>query len=315
MREYRNPIGTGRADERGRVVLDPISQYLEGIGATDLLTAEDEVRLAQAMEAGADARARLEAGSLGRTETADLERLVEEGDRARTRFIEANLRLVVSNARRYAGSDIDLLDLIQEGNVGLITAVEKFDWRKGFKFSTYATWWIRQAMQRGRGQRDVIRVPSGVAEILPTVRTASDELRVALSRTPNSEEIAEATGLSVRDVDRALAVAGTVSLETPVGEDGASLADFVADDRAIDPDTETEIRMLTDAIRASLDSLPEEQRRLVDLRFGFTDGRPTTMARLSEITGYSARRVTALLDAALSELHERLEPLEEMRVA
>jgi RNA polymerase primary sigma factor len=315
VREYRNPIGTGRADERGRVVIDPISQYLEGIGTTDLLTAEDEIRLAQAMEAGIEARLRLEAEPPSRAERSALEQSVEAGERARTQFIEANLRLVVSNARRYAGSDIDLLDLIQEGNLGLITAVEKFDWRKGFKFSTYATWWIRQAMQRGRGQRDVIRIPSGVAEILPTVRAAVDELRVANSRTPTPAEIAELTGLAQREVERALAVSSTVSLETPVGQDGALLADFVADDRADAPDTETELRMLTDAVHAGIDALSEDQRRVVDLRFGITDGQPATMAQVSAATGFSARQVTALLTAALAELEDRLEPLEEMRVA
>ena len=170
-------------------VADGLSLYLDGISRYGLLTAEDEICLAQSMEAGRQARANLEAGKPGSAaEKANLERIAREGQKARNRFIESNLRLVVSNARRYAGGNVDMLDLIEEGNLGLITAVEKFDWRKGFKFSTYATWWIRQAMQRARSNLgDSVRIPTGLFEILAAVRTSADDLRVKLGRAAHSD--------------------------------------------------------------------------------------------------------------------------------
>jgi RNA polymerase primary sigma factor len=296
---------------------DSLGQYMEGLDRSRLLTAEEEVELAQAMEAGVAARARLDTESIkDAAEVSRLQRAVDAGSRARTRFIESNLRLVVANARRYAATDLEMLDLIQEGNLGLITAVEKFDWRKGFKFSTYATWWIRQAMQRARSNlSDVIRIPSGVYDLLPPVRAAADELRISLGRGPTPQEIADHSGLSVRDVEKALAVSSTISLSTPVGEDGAAVGDFVADDQAVDPESEAEARTLARAIEASLGSLSDVHQRVVDLRFGLTEGRPATMAQIAEKTGMSQREISAALSDALAELHGRLESVEEMRVA
>ncbi len=295
---------------------DALGQYLDCIARCDLLNAEDEVRLAQAMEAGIAARRRLDSGTVtGSSERALLDDAVREGLRARKEFIEANLRLVVANARRYAGGNVDMLDLIEEGNLGLITAVEKFDWRKGFKFSTYATWWIRQAMQRARGNLgDSIRIPAGVFEILAAVRTAAEELRTKLGRTATAAEIAEETGVTIGDVKKALSVSTTVALETPVGEGGASLGDFIADEGALDPEAEVEMRIVEDAVRESLDTLPELHRRVLELRFGFS-GPPATIANISEVTRIPEHQVPELISEALETLAQRLEAVEEMRAA
>jgi RNA polymerase primary sigma factor len=312
---------TNRLRTGNTQVADGLSLYLDGISRYGLLTAEDEIRLAQAMEAGRQARATLEAETgqagdgLSAAEKADLQRLVRDGQRARNRFIESNLRLVVSNARRYAGGNVDMLDLIEEGNLGLITAVEKFDWRKGFKFSTYATWWIRQAMQRARSNLgDSIRIPTGLFEILAAVRTSADDLRVKLGRAATATELAEETGLSLADVMRALAVSTSVALETPVGEDGAILGDFIADDSALDPEAEVEIKIVEEAVRDSLAILSDLHRRVVELRFGF-DGPPATIATISEATGIPQHQVPELIAEALGPIAQRLEAVEDMRAA
>jgi len=301
--------------EGGGLIGDALGQYLEGIGRFDLLTAEDEVRLAQAMETGIEARRALEAGASG-GERARLAEAIEEGCRARQRFIESNLRLVVANSRRYAGGQVDMLDLIAEGNLGLITAVEKFDWRKGFKFSTYATWWIRQAMQRANVNLAAsIRIPAGIFEIVPAVRAAADQLRTKLGRVATWEEIAEETGLSLADVERVMSLATTVALETPVGEDGATVGDFMADYEARNPEAEAELRILEHAVQESLDVLPERQRGILELRFGFTGEAPATIARISEVTGIPAHQLPALVSEALATLAELLEPVEDMWAA
>jgi len=177
---------TALVDERGRLTTDLLGQYLAAIGEHELLTADDEVNLAQRMEAGEEARNRLEAGDFsGRSERAQLQRQIRDGELAQARFVEANLRLVVANARRYAGAGIDMLDLIQEGNLGLIRAVEKFDWRKGFKFSTYATWWIRQAMQRARATlAETIRIPTRIFDLLPVVKSAAESIQAEKRAVP-----------------------------------------------------------------------------------------------------------------------------------
>ena len=306
---------TRRSDTRP--VDDGLGHYLEGIGSVELLTAEDEVRLAQLIEAGQEAAQRLDEGSVDDPdELRSLERSVRLGRDARQQFIEANLRLVISNARRYAGGDVDMLDLVQEGNLGLIRAIEKFDWRKGFKFSTYATWWIRQAMQRARTTlTETIRVPTGVSDIVPTVRTATDRLRATLGRAPEVAEVAAATGIPIAEVERAQNVKSTVSLEAPVGEEGALLSDFIADDEAVDPESETEARVLEESVRRSLASLPERQRRLVEMRFGLDGDPPATMALISSEMDIPEHRIRAALNEALAALRNELQTVEEMRVA
>jgi len=303
-------------DESGRLTSDSLSQYLAGIGEHQLLTAEDEVRLAQAMEAGIEARSRLDTGVKDSVERARLQRTMRDGVRARHEFIEANLRLVVSNARLYAGAKVEMLDLIQEGNLGLIRAVEKFDWRKGFKFSTYATWWIRQALQRARAdQSDAIRIPAALFDILPVVRGAAEDLRTKLGRPATTEEISDVTGIPVREVEKALSVATTVALETPVGEDGALLGDFITDSEAIDPASETEQRIVEEALRTSLSNLPELHRRALELRFGLTDGAPAAFETVSRMTGLPEADVRIMVADALVMLAADLEAVEDMRAA
>jgi len=297
---------------------DLLGHYLAGIGNYDLLDADDEVELAQTIESGNEARARLDAGErLSSSEQARLREQAASGAAARQRFIEANLRLVVSNARRYAGNDVDMLDLIQEGNLGLITAVEKFDWRRGFKFSTYATWWIRQAMQRARAQlSDTIRLPARLHDFVPPVRAAAELLQSRLGRAASPEEIAEETGIEVADVEDALMVGSTVALESPVGEDGAMLGDFIADMAALQPDAEVEQALVVEALRKALGKLEQVQRRAIEVRYGLGDNEtPATMARVAAALDVPEHQVKPLLDEALEELAELLRPVEEMRAA
>jgi RNA polymerase sigma factor (sigma-70 family) len=306
-----------RRQERREMTEDSVGQYLSGVGQHELLTADDEVRLAQLMEAGEAARRRLEEGEFDNaSEKMLLRRQVEQGERARKRFIEANLRLVVSNAKRYTGPGLDMLDLIQEGNLGLIRAVEKFDWRKGFKFSTYATWWIRQAMQRARATlSETIHVPTRIYDLIPAVRAAADFLQSETGRPPTIEEIAEESGVSVADVEKALDVGTTVALEAPVGEDGAELGDFISDPDATGPDSEVEERMASSRLRQALAELSPNQRTALELRFGMTDGVPATMARVAAETGLPEHRAKALIDEALEVLTRHLRPDEELLVA
>src|SRR5690606_35327384 len=304
-------------DARDRVTSDLLALYLAGVGRRRLLTAEDEVRLAQAIEEGREAEARLESDEdLTPKERVALQRAVRKGEHARRVFIESNLRLVVANARRYAGDGISMLDLIQEGNLGLITAVEKFDWRKGFKFSTYATWWIRQAMQRARVElSDSIRVPTGLFDKVPVVRGAAESLRVSLGRSPTPEEIAEETGYTARDVERALAVSSTVALETPVGEDGAVLGDLIADAETVGPSGEVAANLLAQAVEEALAGLSEVQRRALEMRFGLGGQEPQVMRVITEELGIPEHRVRQEISMAVEELAERLAAVEELRAA
>lgn len=316
----KNTSNQGKNDlmnERSSSAGDVLGQYLSGIGAYDLLTADEEVELAQTMEAGAEARQRLDSDEFADdTERDQLEKSSEEGDRARRKFVESNLRLVVSNARRYAGGEVEMLDLIQEGNLGLITAVEKFDWRRGFKFSTYATWWIRQAMQRARvNLADTIRLPAKVHDILPVVRTAAETLRSSLGRAATAEEIAAETGVSVSDVEKALQVHSTVALETPIGEDGATLGDFIADVTSLDPDSEVEQRLAGEILQGGLASLKPIHRRVIELRFGLEDGVPATLARISSDIDVPEHQLRDLINEALGALEEAIAANEDLLVA
>src|SRR4030042_217213 len=218
---------------------DSITLYLESVGRHDLLTAAEETTLAQAMEEGRRAAARLAAGGASPDEAAELRRAVRAGEEARDRFISANLRLVVANARRYAGAaGLDMGDLVQEGNLGLMRAVDKFEWRRGFKFSTYATWWIRQALARAVAEKGrLVRIPGQLHETLGTVRASAANLRAHLQRAPTTEEIAEKSGVPADEVARALLAGDELSIGLPVGEDGALLADFISDEDAEDVST------------------------------------------------------------------------------
>ena len=292
-------------DERGRLTTDLVSQYLTAIGEYDLLTAEMEVEFAQKIEAGQDAAERLENKDFKtRKEELDLRRHARQGRNAKDAFLTANLRLVVANARRYANtSGIDFLDLIQEGNLGLIRAVEKFDWRKGFKFSTYATWWIRQAITRAIADKSrTVRIPVHLHDTLAAVRAAQASLKAELGRDPKPDEIAEEAGVTVDKVELALGVADTVSLEQPVGEDGAQLGDFIEDDEAVDPVRVTEEMDIANSLRRSIERLPEREGRILGLRYGFLDGVPRTLEEIGEEFNLTRERIRQLEKLALCRL-------------
>jgi RNA polymerase primary sigma factor len=292
-------------DERGRLTTDLVSQYLTAIGEYELLTAELEVEFAQKIESGEEAQRRLEAkGASSKAEEVELKRLVRLGRQAKDDFLTANLRLVVANARRYANtSGIDFLDLIQEGNLGLIRAVEKFDWRKGFKFSTYATWWIRQAITRAIADKSrTVRIPVHLHDTLAAVRAAQASLKAELGRDPRPAEIAEEAGVTVDKVELALGVADTVSLEQPVGEDGAQLGDFIEDEDAVDPVRVTEELDIADSLRRSISRLPDREGRILALRYGFLDGVPRTLEEIGDEFNLTRERIRQLEKLALCRL-------------
>ena len=287
-------------------------QYLNAAGTTDLLTAEEEVGLAQAIERGEEAQQRLDADdTLDASETVTLRRTVRRGIKAREEFIEANLRLVVSIARRYIGRGMDLDDLIQEGNIGLIRAVEKFNWRRGFKFSTYATWWIMQAVTRAIANKSrLVRVPVHMHDALTAINAAREKVRAQLQREPTTEEIAEEAGLSPEDVARALRVShetNAVSLARPVGEDGAVLGDFIADNS----ETPFDERLADAAERVAmlaevLPSFSEREFEILSLRFGIDEGVPRTLDEIGEMFGVTRERIRQIEHEALEKAHRKL---------
>jgi RNA polymerase primary sigma factor len=291
----RERLQSKLTDERGRLTTDLVSQYLTAIGEYDLLTAEQEVELAQRIETGEDAGIRMSRGDYkDKKEEFELRRKERQGREAKDAFLTANLRLVVANARRYANtSGIDFLDLIQEGNLGLIRAVEKFDWRKGFKFSTYATWWIRQAITRAIADKSrTVRIPVHLHDTLAAVRAAQASLKAELGRDPRPEEIAEEAGVTV----------DTVSLEQPVGEDGAQLGDFIEDEDAADPVQLTEEMDVADSLRRSIERLPMREGRILALRYGFYDGVPRTLEEIGEEFNLTRERIRQLEKLALCRL-------------
>jgi RNA polymerase primary sigma factor len=270
---------------------DPMTLFMNQVGRYPLLTAAEEVALAKQ---------------------------VERGDRAaKERMINSNLRLVISIARRYQGHDLSLLDLIQEGTIGLNRAVEKFDWRKGFKFSTYATWWIRQSCQRAiAGQSKTIRIPAHVHERRIKLARVRNQLVAKLDREPTREELAEASGLSLQHVAEALDVADApVSLNQRVGsEDEAELGDLFDDPDAADPEAEAVDSLRRQEIRAALGTLPEQERLVLELRFGL-DGPPQALEAIGKRLGVSRERVRQLETDGLEQLSEALGGLDELAPA
>ncbi|HEX6491513.1 MAG TPA: sigma-70 family RNA polymerase sigma factor [Gaiellaceae bacterium] len=261
---------------------DSLQLLLNEIGRYPLLTAADEVALAKR---------------------------VERGDRAaKERMINSNLRLVVSIAKRYRGHDVPFMDLIQDGVIGLNRAVEKFDYRKGFKFSTYATWWIRQAVQRSvAGQSRTIRVPTHVHERRQTLKRHARRLEPALGRPPTHEELAEASGLALKYVEEALGVAeARVSLNQPVGDsDDGELGDLFADASAEDPEEQAESALRSRAVREALAELPERERRILELRFGL-DGEPHSLEAIGHELNLTRERIRQLEHEALAKLTDSL---------
>ncbi len=298
---------------------DSVGLYLDEIARTPLLDAETEVELSKTIEAGLMAQHLLNEGRVGRRKggapkyaTADeLEWLAAEGQRAQERFLTANLRLVVSIARRYGRAQMPLLDLVQEGNTGLIRAVEKFDYAKGFKFSTYATWWVRQAITRGIAQQArVVRLPVHVVEELNQIGSARRTLERQLGRDPEPEEIAQELGL---DLDRVLDLLrwgrDHVSLDTPVDEDGdTSLGDLVAKETTPGPDSTVLSVEARQRLESLIGLLDERAADVVKSRYGLLDGRQQKLADIANRHGVSAERIRQIEREAISRLRQIADP-------
>lgn len=279
--------------------------YFRDITRVPLLTAEQEVELATAYEKGEIAKRKLATLPPDDPERAQYEKDLREGENARRRLMESNLRLVVSVARKYMGRGLPLLDLIQEGNIGLSRAVEKFDYRRGFKFSTYAYWWIRQAVTRAiANQSRTIRVPVHMIEFIGDVFSASQRLQQDLGREPLPEEIAEAMGISVEKVRETLRAASTpISLEAPIGgDDESTVADLVADRQGRPPSDVAEERLLSDHVEEALQTLSARERLVLKMRFGIMDRRPHTLGEIAGILGLSRERVRQIEAEAIAKL-------------
>ena len=289
-------------------VSDPVRMYLQEIGRYPLLTPQQEVELAMQMEAGLRAEEKLEAGGeLGSAERTILDRAVRQADRARKRLVEANLRLVVSIAKKYVGRGLGLLDLIQEGNLGLIRAVEKFDYRKGFKFSTYATWWIRQAVTRALAdQGRTIRVPVHMVETINKLAQSQRALMQDLGREPTIGEIAAELELEPSKVTELRRIAlDPVSLETPLGEeDDSTLADFVEDTDAEVPVEAASFRLLQDYLGLALEDLNERERQVLIMRFGLADGKVRTLEEVGAYFKVTRERIRQIETKALAKLRQ-----------
>ena len=289
---------------------DPVRMYLKEIGKVPLLTADQEVALATAMTAGREAEERLdEAEANGETlpaeELAQLKKQVKAGERAKQQLAEANLRLVVSIAKRYVGRGMLFLDLIQEGNLGLIKAVEKFDYTKGYKFSTYATWWIRQAITRAiADQARTIRIPVHMVETINKVIRVSRQLLQELGHDPSPEEISDEMNMPVDKVREILKIAQEpVSLETPIGEEEDShLGDFIPDEAASEPSEAASFTLLKEQLVDVLSTLTPREEKVLKLRFGIEDGRTRTLEEVGKEFNVTRERIRQIEAKALRKL-------------
>jgi RNA polymerase primary sigma factor len=304
--EDEEPVALVRPEEAERLGdLDALGTYLREIGRYPLLNAAQEVELAKRIEAGVKSQKRLAKGDGTATKRRELLRVQRDGEMAKHDMVQANLRLVVSIARRYRATGIPLLDLVQEGNIGLMRAVDKFDWRKGFKFSTYATWWIRQAIQRGIADRGrAIRLPVHVHELLVRVRRARAELEAQHGREATDEEVARAARLPVARVRelRGLA-ANLLSLETPVGEAGeATLGEFVPDEAAAGQFDEVLSGIGREELEKVLSTLTDREQKILALRFGLTGEEPLTLEEVGRRFGLTRERIRQLEAKALAKL-------------
>ncbi|MET9926687.1 MULTISPECIES: RNA polymerase sigma factor [unclassified Streptomyces] len=296
-----------RADSGGPTS-DLFRQYLREIGRIRLLTAAEEVELARCVEAGLFAEERLaNHPDLDSRLAGDLDRLVVMGRTAKRRLIEANLRLVVSVAKRYVGRGLTMLDLVQEGNLGLIRAVEKFDYARGYKFSTYATWWIRQAVSRALAdQARTIRVPVHVVELINRVVRVQRRMLQERGYEPTAEEVAAQLDLTPERVTEVLRLAQEpVSLHAPVGEeDDVSFGDLIEDGDAASPVESAAFLLLREHLEAVLSTLGERERKVVQLRYGLDDGRPRTLEEIGRIFGVTRERIRQIESKTLSRLRD-----------
>ncbi len=286
---------------------DPFRLYLHDIGQYPLLTKEDEARLAQEIEARATARERLATDKAVRSpaERSALQRAIKCGDEAERTFVQSNLRLVVHIAKKYQASGLPLLDLIQEGNLGLIHAVEKFDWRKGFKFSTYATWWIRQAVSRGiANSARTIRLPIHAADLLTALHSAQSQLQARLGRQVARSELAAEMGVSEEKVEELMRIrAQPLSLSEPLREDGdGELGDIVEDRLAPSPFEMAAVSLLSHEVTRVLAQLDERERTVLRLRFGIDRGAPRTLEEVGAHFNLTRERIRQIEARAMSKL-------------
>ncbi|MEV7014350.1 sigma-70 family RNA polymerase sigma factor [Streptomyces sp. NPDC093991] len=302
------PVGPPVRPETGAPSSDLFRQYLREIGRIPLLTAAEEVELARRVEAGLFAEEKLRlTPDLDSRLAHDLDRLVVAGRMAKRRLIEANLRLVVSVAKRYVGRGLTMLDLVQEGNLGLIRAVEKFDYARGFKFSTYATWWIRQAMSRALAdQARTIRVPVHVVELINRVVRVQRRMLQERGCEPTPQEVAAHLDLPPERVGEVLRLAQEpVSLHAPVGEeDDVALGDLIEDGDAASPAESAAFLLLRQHLEAVLSTLGERERKVVQLRYGLADGRPRTLEEIGRIFGVTRERIRQIESKTLNKLRD-----------
>jgi RNA polymerase primary sigma factor len=285
---------------------DPVKDYLKQIGKVPLLNAEQEVELAKRIEAGLFAEEKLARdGGLGPKLRAELAWIAEDGRRAKNHLLEANLRLVVSLAKRYTGRGMLFLDLIQEGNLGLIRAVEKFDYTKGYKFSTYATWWIRQAITRAMAdQARTIRIPVHMVEVINKLARVQRQMLQDLGREPTPEELARELDMTPEKVVEVQKYGREpISLHTPLGEDGDSeFGDLIEDSEAIVPADAVSFTLLQEQLHSVLDTLSEREAGVVSMRFGLTDGQPKTLDEIGKVYGVTRERIRQIESKTMSKL-------------
>jgi RNA polymerase primary sigma factor len=302
-------------DDQGPAMGDSVHTYLKSIGRTSLLTAEQEVELAKRIEAGLFAEHKLETASgLDDDYRRDLELIAEDGRRAKAHMLEANLRLVVSVAKKYSDRGLSLLDVVQEGNLGLIRAVEKFDYTKGYKFSTYAMWWIRQAIQRGfADSARTIRLPVHVLEMLSKLSRVERDMHQRLGREPTPEELAVELDRTPDQIEELLRTSRQpISLDSTIGEDGeTSIGDLIEDVDAPEASELVDRQLMAEQLRSALDALTPREATIMAMRFGLYDGNPHTLDEIGRALGLTRERIRQLEKQSLSKLRHpsRAQPL------
>jgi RNA polymerase primary sigma factor len=304
--EEAGPENNGDGDYLANIdASDTIGLYIKEAVRVPLLTADEEKELAQRIEQGRLAREELARGSVSSRRRKELLRLVENGWEAREHLINANARLVISVAKKYMGRGVPFLDLIQEGNIGLMRAAKKFDFRRGFKFSTYATWWIRQAVTRAiADQGRTIRVPVHMGDQISRMLRVQHRLKQVLSRDPTVEEIAEDLEVTVKKVEQMIRAARQpFSLQTPIGDDeDSTLGDFIEDPEAPAPDESATLNILREHLQLALDQLPPREARILQLRYGLVDGKVHTLNEVGQKMGVTRERVRQIEAQALRRL-------------
>ena len=302
-------------DDQTSTMGDSVHTYLKSIGRTSLLTAEQEVNLAKRIEAGLYAEHKLETEpDLDENYRRDLELVAEDGRRAKAHMLEANLRLVVSVAKKYSDRGLSLLDVVQEGNLGLIRAVEKFDYTKGYKFSTYAMWWIRQAIQRGFADAArTIRLPVHVLEMLSKLSRVERDMHQRLGREPTPEELAVELDRTPDQIEELLRTSRQpISLDSTIGEDGeTSIGDLIEDTDAPEASELVDRQLMADQLRSALDALTPREATIMAMRFGLYDGNPHTLDEIGRALGLTRERIRQLEKQSLSKLRHpsRAQPL------